>query len=752
MKKKFSGKLWTILISSFIVCTGIVLACADGWGPEYGVSNFSPEAFVNKAYSPFFYSHMFYYEIGYEPDRDTRFNKNNTNDWFEFLGKQAKRSELKFLLEGAAAGSVDSAVNYINGRSSALPFSMRSFGLLNQKDNKKAIAFLTYLQLAKQAEVFALNNGQDQWDYDSKKEKPKNYDASALNEALLAEFTKTSDVFLKQRYLFQLERSYFLNLSPQKSIDLFNGNAKNMPRNTMYYRTLSYVAGAYASLKNFSVANYYYSLVYENCNELRTSSHFSFLPQEEKDWKATLAMCRNNDEKITLWQMLGTWHADEKRSIAEIYKLNPKSDKLDILLARIINKYEQKFNGGNQETLFAVESSDTSRVPIHQLVEKIAAAGNTAKPWAWYLAAGYLNTLDEKYTIANTWFSKAEPLVPANKLAQAQFRLLKIINTVAETKTIDDNLEARLLIDIDWLRTDTKKIPHLRYNDAFEWLKTTLAYKYKKQNELVKSECFSSKEVFYASNKNVEDLKAFLNKPEKTPYEQLCAGLAVKKMKDLFEYQAIQLAYKDDIDGAIEKMDKAGKGSAIVLAGNPFNGRILDCHECDHTAPQNIKYTKISFLKKIKEIKKKITAGEDVYNNAMLLANAFYNITHYGNARFFYGCKIIGDDHSSPYFIDTVFRFTLINMQIATKYYTISLKNTTTDEQKAKCQYMLAKCERNTWYNKHLYNKAEYSYTLNEMVDLNVLTGFKALKQYPNTQYYKDVIKECGYFLKYASR
>jgi len=63
MRKIFSGRLFGVLISCSVIGTGIVWACAGGWDEEYGHSNFTPEVFVDSAYSPFFYSSMFYYKI-----------------------------------------------------------------------------------------------------------------------------------------------------------------------------------------------------------------------------------------------------------------------------------------------------------------------------------------------------------------------------------------------------------------------------------------------------------------------------------------------------------------------------------------------------------------------------------------------------------------------------------------------------------------------------------------------------------------
>lgn len=750
MRKIVSGKFWIALISAGCIGTGIALACAGGWDEEYGSSNFSPEVFVDSAYSPFFLSDQFYYKINHDDGHDQRFNNTNVKDWFAYLQNKADQQSISFLLQEAGATAIDSLVNYANGKSAVLPATMPAYTGWKQTSNKKLLAFLKYLQLAKQAEGFAINNVKYSWDYDTKPKNSKAFDATALNRNLQNAFAGSTDIFLKERYWFQLLRSYFFNGSPQQVIDLFSSQQKNMPHSTMYYRSLAYMAGAWYKLKDYSRANYYYSLVYAGCDALKTVAHYSFHPQEEKDWNATLALCTNNDEKATLWQMLGVFYADEQRSLKEIYQLNPASDKLDLLLARTVNKYEQKFDGASQ----LYTPFDTAAVAsAYQLISTIAGAANTRNPWIWYTAAGYLNTLDKHYNEAANWYSKAEKILPANAFAAAQLRLLKLINTIGQAKTIDAKLEDRLLADILWLKNfDNTSLPDLRYTEAFAWLRKKMAEKYALQKEWVKAECFNSKTSFYADNKKIEALKSFLGKPAKTAFEKLCADLSAVKMENLFEYQAIQLCFADSLDAAVEKMNSAGAGAAVELAGNPFNGRILDCHDCDHAAAQKIKYSKLSFVQKLKEMKDKTARGEDVYTNALLLANAHYNITHFGNARFFYESKITGEGVSSPFYIDSVFRRTFTSMRMATKYYNLALQNAANDEQRAKCQYMLAKCQRNQWYNDHIYSDREKMYSESDMVDLNSLEGFKALKQYANTQYYKEVLKECGYFKTYLAK
>ncbi len=746
---KIFTRNWLINCTSVILLTtGIAWACASDWDNEYGTSNFTPEVFVKNEYSPFFYSNMFYYKIGHVENQNTRFNEMNVSNWSDWLNHQIPDKELAFLLQRAMQSSIDSAVLFMNGRSGSIPGSMRGFTIFNRK-NDRTMSFLNYLRLAKISEAFAVNEIQYEWDYDSTK-KNRKFNTTSLNEELKKGMAGTNDSFLKERYWYQLTRSYFYTHDVQLLTGTFERYQKDMPRNTLYWRTLANVAGGYYRKKQFSQANYYYSLVYDHSETLKTAAHYSFHPQEEKDWKETLALCKNAAEQITLWQMLGVFYSDEDRSIREIYRLDPKSQKLNLLLARAINKYEQKFDINGQFQKLSVDSVSHYEDSLKQLILGIAKTGNTEKPWIWDMAAGYLSTLDGNYSKADDFYKKSSLIIPSEELAKDQLRLLKLINRVSAAKVADDKFENQNLADIRWL-ADVKGTD-LRTDDALNWLKKTFAILYEKQGEWAKAQCFVSKTSFYADPENIERMKSFLGKSSKTSYEEFCVSLSEIKLNDIYEFEAIRLTYRDSIDAAIQKMNLAGKAGGSMLAGNPFNARIQDCHDCDFSAPQKIKYSKLSFLGKMKLLKAKIANGEDTFNNSLLLANAFYNLSQYGNARLFYECKILGESHSNPYMIEKEYRPALISMDQATKYYELTLSIAKTEEQKAKCQYLLAKCQRNLWYNLEVYNKSDESYGDDPMVSFSALDGFRELRKYPNTEYYKDVLRECGYFKTYMER
>ncbi len=792
MRKMFTKKFWISLISvSLGYC--IVLACGYGPDSEFTGSNFTPEAVVGKKYSPFFYSNSYpYYGVEYDNAHGSRFNESNVADWNNYLNKKYPSTELAYLLNEASKTFTDSIASYLNGQKLLASKQKKTvktiqpvkpkitgtdiytvdsikiiladttlsdrvkitptdtFKMTKDKGNSKVKNFFNYLSLAKEAERFA-NVAYSSWDYESKK--PVQYEkAIELNNALLSGFANAPDKFLKQRYWFQLIRSYFFNADAKLAIDFFESSENKFDRNKMYYRALAYAAGAYYKLKNYSKANYYYSLVYDGCDELKIPAHYSFRPQEEDDWQATLLLCKSKQEKITLWQMLGVSYGDEKRSIKEIYQLDPSSDKLNLLLARAINKQEKEmssdYGGIDAEKMMNIEIDKD----LFTLVKDIAKNPKANDPFMWNAAAGYLQMLSHNYKQAELDFKTAEKNVTNDKLKQWQLRLLKALNKLASVKKADEKFEKEILADVEWLHSFTQdKAGAFRYTDAFVFIKKSLAKKYQEQAQWVKSECFVTGPDFYMKDKNVEAMKSFIQKKNKSPYEKLCFGLYPSKLEDLYEYQAIRLAYEDKIDAAIAMIEKAGEYGNGQLMGNPFNGHIGDCNDCDHYGYKGTQYTKLSLLKKMKEMEANVQAGKDLYNNTLLLGNVFYNLSHYGNARAFYESVFLGSYHYSPNVIDSVFRHFLTSNRMATAYYQKALSAAADNEQKAKCIYMLAKCERNEWYNKNVFNTNDYYYS-RDMVDLKAVSNFKMLQQYADTKYYQEVIKECGYFRTFINK
>ncbi len=693
---------------------------------------------MDKSYAPLFFSPQdYFYDIGYDDKHTSRFSDAIVNDWTAYLqGKITREDVAFFMLNDSSKASNEKSYAAIQKKQPAARSADRSD------------AFFEFLHYASLIEV-ASTTPIDPWSYDEKKESVwVDFKVISQVEKL---YNESKNPFLKNRYWFQTMKAYFYSGNKQSAITFFDKTKASVPVNALYYRALSYVAGAHYSRKNYGTSNYLYSVVFDKSPELRTVATYNFHPQEQQDFAASLALAKSPDEKAALWALFG-YYADENTAIREIYKLNPASPHLDYLLTRLVNKEEVSLNAST------FKSADDYRRTIKNqlnkdalaLVNTLAKEEKTAKPYLWNLAAGYFNILAGNYAEATQHLDKVEKKAPKSDMATRQLRLMRLMNALSATMRMDTQAESKLLPELTWLyNTVTKNTDDVfRYHHALDWSKRFVASLYKSQQNAVFAELFDRNESFYRTTTNTELMKQFLAKSVKSPWENLAVSIYEINLSDIFEYQSIISAYAGNLDAAITYMEQAPGAKDTELQGNPFNGKIKDCHDCDHAAVQKTKYTKLSFLKKMKEMKALVDSNQDVYNNALLLGNAYYNMSYFGNARMFYYGDIVNQYGN---YIDKYYQPMLFSCATASQYYQKAFDVAANPEQKAKCAYMLAKCERNEFYATK-YHSQESFYDEPE-VSFLAWNGFKKLKtEYAATKYYKEVINECGYFRKYASR
>ena len=719
-------------------------ACGGGdwdWGFEWQ-TKFTPETFVDEKYKPFFLSENLFYSdgLGHGP---SRFDEEITNDWASFLKGKMDVETVSYFLSTKA----DAEVQDLYKNKNIAKWSKK----IDLKD-KKVKSFIEFLHYGKQVEEFSMN--EESWDYEENN--VKRLEDISLIQAIEKKYNSTNDAFLKNRYWFQVIKAYFYSNSRTGGIAFFEKTETLQPKNTLYYRALSYVAGITGRSGNRGKSNYMYSQVFDKCPQLQLVAAFCFTPKEEKDWNEAFAYAKTNDEKVALWAVQG-YYKDPERAIENIYSLNAKSGYLEFLLARLVNQEEVKLNAvmGKatvQENKKAM--SDTISKAAVDLIDKIAQSGKIGKPYLWNCAAGYLQTLSGNFIKADAYLAKAEKEMPKTDLAIKQIRLLKFVNHVSRLDAITPKDEAGLVADLNWLYFE---LPHqeggesvFRYQSAVDWSKNYIASLYRAQKNPVMADLFVRDPEFYTENSRLLAMKTFFHKKDKTDFEQIALKIYPLKLSQIVHHQAVLATFSNKINEAIELMMEAGEYA--TFRGNPFNGNIRDCHDCDFDAPQKRSYSDLDFLRTIKTMKEALAKNEDAYTNAMLLGNAFYNITHYGNGRTFHEGDIMGYGNC-PADFQGENREIVSNCSLAKMYYEKAFNAAKNDEQRAKMQYMLAKCERNLFYNNYFKTK-EYCWGMNnDEVAFLEWDGFKNLKnKYSKTKFYQEAIAECGYFNSYINQ
>lgn len=737
----FSKPIVQISSAVLIASVSVFSLCADGdWDWAAGYSSFAPEAYVqDKSYEKLFYTtNMFYGDSGYDDAHSGRFSNAVVADWKNYLnGKISEKDLENLILNDSSATEAKEVFNAI-ARKKSNKWS-KKYDLKNEKVKN----FFVFLNLAKSIEAYG--NTRLSWNYESDSYDGQNVMPDDQAKKIEAVYTAAKDPFLKNRYWFQAMKAYFYSNSKSNVIAFFNKTQAGLNRNELYYRGLAYVAGAIYKNKEYGRSNFLYSIVFDNCPELRTVATYCFHPQQDADFNQSLNLAKTNQQKAALWALYG-YYADEVSAIENIYALDPKNVHLDYLLSRAINIAESKMNASDWNYEYgkkATTDKEQLNDKLYQVITKVANDKKANNLYMWQIAAGYLEVIKSNNSAASNYFNQAENNIPGTALAKEQLQLFKVFNEVASVKKIDAAAENRLIPHLEWLFSLEKSNGYdstLRYNFLTNWTKNYLSLLYKNKKNDVLAELFYRQKDFYLNPKRVKDMEAFFNKSQKSNWEKLAQSLYNVTLDDVYEFKAIQLTYSNQIEEAITQLEKTATAKNDTLPGNPFNGNIKDCNDCDHSAYQKTKYTKLSFLKKMQEIQSALASGSDNYSNSLLLGNAFYNLSYYGNARAFYSNKIVNQYGN---YIDDHYQAMLMGNQQSGMYYQKTFENAKNDEQKAKAIYLLSKIERNEFYKTPQFKPDE--------IDFIPWNGFKKLKSdYSKTKYYQEVISECGYFRKYS--
>ncbi len=768
MKKLcLKNSLTAFSIAAILGGGAYAFACADGgWDFSY-LSSFTPEAFADKSYEPMFYapSDRFYNNAYME--NSTMYNEDIVADWQDYLGNAMKPDALKYYLLNDSItkdlGRIAKAAD--NNEHTATPYNINL-------GNSKIKNFIKFLTVAKSIEKYTAQT-YDYWDYQNRV--TLKADASVA-EKIEQIYNKTgkSDPFIANRMWFQAMKAKFYSVDRKSLIGYFNKTQKDQPRNTLYYRALAYVGGVYYNQKNFEKSNAVFAEVFNAAPSLRQMAVYNFKPMSKDKLQGVLHQASDKNVQAAAWAMNG-YYGDEALAMREIYKLSPASPHLNFLLTRWVNSQEENINvfienGFKATGDYFKHINGKIDQPTLKWINEVAAKPELLdNPALWTLASGYLNIFQGNYELAEKAFALAKTQNKGNELVDKQIKLFNLVNKISQVKKIDAAVEKDLLPHLVWLYKESAA--NSDHSNAFRhtytetWIKKYLSAVYRDNGQHLLSELVFSDGKYYQNQDNSRAMEQFLLKKNKTPWEELFTGMYQYNLSDIYESRAIYLFYNNKIDDAIEVMKKAtpvtrtysngerytSSYKDMQLYGNPFNGKIADCNDCDHQAKQSVKYTKLAFLEKVQEMQRKLAAGEDIYNNALLLGNAFYNASYFGNARAFYYNDIVGE-YGSNYILDRNKPY-LHSMKYAKYYYEIADKAAHDREEKARMAYMLAKVERNEFYA-NTYFKKDYYYPFEKgVINFKAWKGFKDLKQkYADTKYYREVIAECGYFKKYVSR
>ena len=712
---------------------------------------------------PFFLSENHFYTRGdstsLNPETD------NLNSWHNYFNDKPFITDIRKIIYPSDLQDLKNIFSFLDNKIDTLNKKWSGNSLISYWEKNKYKEALNYLIFAKKCEPYVISH--NYWS----EIKRDTTGMSKLTEEGLKLYSDCTNKFIKQRYAYQVIRLEHYSYHFKKTVNLYDtffGN--DTSHNLIKYWALSHKAGALQSLGKIAESNYLFSRIFDKCPSKKLIASDGYKTISDSSFHASLDFCKNDHERESLW-MLSAYKDGDLEAMKHIYKLEPSSPYLLLLLSREIdrvernvlpstNYYYKSINTYNYSYNYYVSQnkrwsysntyfSDYDKEYL-KIIKEIADNNNTPDVYLWNLAAGYLSTLMGKTDEAVKYYDGAEHNQPlGDSLFKDRIKIFRIINEVTALNKITPDTEGRILNDLKWLNS----YKGLKADTAFLFVRYILANKYAQNHNYIRMHlCIGSNDFGYdlrdITKEPLDDLITFYNKPNKTGYEKFLLSIYSKKKQDLLALKGTLLLQRHKFNEAVKCFEEAG--FSRTLQADPFVIHINDCHDCDIENKGKKEYTQLSFIKKILELDSLANTNKNEADKYyFLIANGYYNITYYGNC--WDASSYDREFNFWGYYKEQPWEF--YDCSIAKSYYEKVINTTKNRELAAKSTFMAAKCEQNEYYNNyadfHDYRTIKDTTVKKE----NYRTFFKLLKEkYSDTQFYNEALKECKYFNEFTKK
>lgn len=749
MKKQIA---FILLCSSLLLpfSTPLSIGCGGYDDPDITESLlFNPRIIGQEALHPLFITYHGLFDGAYDENAETS-NSLNLKEWALRYSNSLNNEELMWLIYQATTEDILSIQKnqfVSSGNDSTLKVSLsEKIKKVKTKEND-----LLYLQFAKQAEALAVNHYY-YWE-------ERDRDTIALKNLLVdlrMQFMKCKDPFLKGRYGFQFLKTAHYSGEHESGIDFYETNLKNDKTysESIQWRNKGYYAACLYKAKRYTESNLLYCDIFKSYGPQKIDAILSFHPQEEDEWNDLLKNATTEQLK-TLWLFYGIY-SDPIKGIEEISKLDPLNKEMELLLMRAVNIAEYNIISNPvynwDETRYYEESPDYYKnSPLHSwksvnkanLDRLISTINTRLKASAlgtqpWLSAKAYVQFLKNDLNGAQATLSESLLKSESNALAQKQNNITTALIFANEMQAGNQQQEEKMAAMLIQIKNDETPV-----REAVErYILRKLAEKYEAIGQEAKS-VLCSRAIYsdFQTKGTISLLREFMERTNLNKFESYLVDTYTFKLANIYNLEGTELMYQYDWKNAIAAFSKHPDAGSTSTYCSPFVIHIKDCHECDHNDQTSITYTKLSFSKRMLELREEINKEKNKNAKSELCfeyANGLYNMTWFGNAR----VLSISDIHyslSTPFHSDGEKTVTpYFDCTEAGTWYEEARKLTSDKEFAAKCAWMAAKCEHASWLN-----------SINENKSNDFVAGkyFQLLKSnYSHTKYYQEIIQECGYF------
>lgn len=332
-------KKLSIVFSAFAVFFFSEIAINIACGPEpdpydYYVSYFHNNV-AGDGYVPFSFTAMRFLYDEEEPESEPRIN---SAEWADYLGKGVLASDVYAVMYGSDRATDTVIRDYFERKDAGLPDSLKDNTYLRALANKKSAC--NYYLFAKEVEPYAVVAYSYDYYWDPEpRDTAGMVDLAVRAEGLAKQERK--DRFLRLRYAYQAARLYHYAGAYGDCSRVYDQLVgKSRTKTALNGWALALKAGSARRLGDPAEAAYLFSKVFVSNAERRVQAYKNF-HYIDVDMDEVLALAQSREEQAAIWAMAGFNNADfDLKTLETAYGLAPESPLVATLLTREVNKLE----------------------------------------------------------------------------------------------------------------------------------------------------------------------------------------------------------------------------------------------------------------------------------------------------------------------------------------------------------------------------------------------------------------------------
>lgn len=705
-----------VIITILLVSDSKMFSCGFyPYGEEIRFSLLNPNLFENLGYVDFNYqSNLF----GFQTSNNINSKPiiaSNILDWYQYCNQKVA---IKAILE----------YNNQLKETDIHPNTDNDFLKYLYTNKKKSV--ITYLKIAKRCEVITNLEVHDVWERNLTDYKRKE---DRLFNLLKLKSKYGEDKFLRRKYQFlSIRLAYYLNKNKQVN-DLFTVYFEKTQKDYLYYWSLFFKTMLSNDRdKMLSVVE-----IFANNKDKSSACYYFF--KDEFDLEKTLQLTNDSKRLASIYAFASIQKVDRNiEYINKIYSLDSSSKVLDFLILREVNKledwiYTPYYTFFNPSTKYEYEfstievlrsRSEKDRLYAEQLLRFVNNVNmyKVSNPLLWKVCKVQLEFMTRNYKACLSSINLLQKNLTSSKLLLNQLDKIKALALIAsqpiKNTQIPKSIEKIILdnqLDYQFIFSIARELEFKHnYSDAFA-LMSLISDDYVvdwRGNRLLNSgnlklfyNYFDYLDFVYPTSK-MEIIIKKIDEPfgsefEKKIYKKLI--IDKNRLKDLLGTKYVRennlwrsyFVFKN-IDEQYWKTnynswERGVYGEQYELKANPFYSLK---YTKEFVFPRKSeRLTKLSIIKKLIGLKKLINKSSNKHKDyyCFLIANAYYNMSQYGNSWQMRRFKTESDWYDSSTYINESYidESEYRNNKLAVLYYRKAYEFSKSDKFKALCLRMM---------------------------------------------------------------